>query len=128
MPIAIHAITLCTDGLSTNTAGTRLHFNRFGPTVTQGSGGSVVTPSPLVPGDVASSITAHVFDSTVATTSGTNDSLIQDDWSDMTNPWFYQAPFDHMPECYLNGCIVVTLNTFGATSNLSGTIILEELS
>lgn len=92
-----------------------------------GSGGSVATPRPLVPGDAASSITAHVFDSTLATTTGTNDSMMQDDWSDMTNPWFYQAPFDHMPECYLNGAFVITINVFGATSNLSGTILFEEL-
>ena len=127
MPFAVHAITLCTD-LTASGAGTRLHFNRFAPTVTMGSGGLVITPTPLVPGDVASSITAHAVDTTLATTTGANDSLLQDDWSDMTNPWFYQAPFDRMPECYLNGAIVVTFNVFGAAANLSGTILFEELS
>src|SRR5262245_57295791 len=48
-------------------------IRRFtGATITNGSGGSAPTPTPVNPGDPAASFTARVMDTTIATTSGTN--------------------------------------------------------
>lgn len=51
--------------------GLRVRCRYFPATMTQGSGGTAPTPSPADPGDAAASFTAHVNDTSQATTSGT---------------------------------------------------------
>lgn len=51
--------------------GLALRLRRLPATLTQGSGGTVVTPVPLISTDVAASVVAHINDTTQATSTGT---------------------------------------------------------
>lgn len=72
-------------------AALRMRLKRGTATVTQGSGGSVVTPVPVDANDGASSgVTAHIGDTTQATTTGAFTNLAGFQWD-------VALPFDHFP-------------------------------
>ncbi len=72
-------------------AALRLRLKRGTATVTQGSGGSNVTPAPVDANDAASSgVTAHINDTTQATTTGAFTTLAGFFWD-------LALPFDHLP-------------------------------
>jgi hypothetical protein len=59
-----------TDTTLQTAQGLRLNIKYSSATLTLGSGGTAPTPQPVDPGDAAASFTAHVNDTTQATTSG----------------------------------------------------------
>lgn len=64
----------------------RVSVLRLGATVTASSGGSAVTPTPT--GDAgAANFTARGGDATVATTSGTTETVAEYGWNLMASPW-----------------------------------------
>lgn len=88
--IQLHHIHLEAAGISTAQQ-IRLRLKRGTATVTQGSGGTVVTPVIVDAGDtLAATTVAHVNDTTQATTTGAFTSLAFFQW-DML------LPFDYMP-------------------------------
>lgn len=68
----------------------RMRLKRGSVTVTQGSGGSAPTPVPLDPNDTASVVTAHINDTSQATTTGAFTTLAGFLWD-------LVLPFDHLP-------------------------------
>jgi hypothetical protein len=65
----------------------RITVNRLAATVTNGSGGSAVTPAPTDPADPAASFTARCNDTTVATTSGSTTLKEELGWNIRSTPW-----------------------------------------
>jgi hypothetical protein len=64
----------------------RITIQRFPATVTNGSGGSAVTPQTLDSADAAAGFTARCNDTTVATTSGTAVKLEEFAWNERATP------------------------------------------
>jgi hypothetical protein len=64
----------------------RITIQRFPATVTNGSGGSAVTPQTLDSADAAAGFTARCNDTTVATTSGTAVKLEEFAWNERASP------------------------------------------
>lgn len=92
---------------------------RLPATVTVGSGGTSVTPTPVMPSDTAAGFTARANDTTKATTSGT--ALVEH--PDMMNNragWPYAGPAEHREWCFNAQALVVRLNTTVADSILLG--------
>ena len=76
----------------TSAAQIRLRLKRGTATVTQGSGGTVVTPGIVDAGDtLAATAVAHVNDTTQATTTGNFTGLVE------YFQWNVLLPFDYMP-------------------------------
>lgn len=74
--------------------GLRFSILRLPATVTNGSGGTTPTPSPMDSADVAAGFTAHVNDTTVATTSGTAVALAEFGWNERNSPYEMWFPDD----------------------------------
>jgi hypothetical protein len=127
--IELHAIELSAGGVSA-AAEIRLRLKRLPSTVTQGSGGSVVTPNTVDSGDTkASTVTAHVNDTTQATTSGT--AIIMNAWQ-----WQVLNPFVYYPDrnqgdadtCQASEAFILDLAAApGSSTAISGYIKYREL-
>lgn len=105
----------------------RIEVIRVPSTVTVGSGGSAVTPAPVIPNDAAAGFTARTNDTTVATTSGS----LQSKYLTGLNIRI-PTPFVVPPEWRMvianAEAIVVRLNLAPNDSvNVSGTCWVEEL-
>ena len=99
--------------------------SRFLPvTVTLGSGGTTPTPQPLDPGDAAAAATAHVNDTTPATTNGTASLL----WADGGHNYAgVDWPFRNPPIVGLNQAFTFELlSTVSGTCAFSGGVEFEE--
>lgn len=64
----------------------RITIQRFPATVTDGSGGSAVTPQTLDSADAAAGATARCNDTTVATTNGTAVTIEEFAWNERASP------------------------------------------
>jgi len=96
-------------------------------TVTAGSGGAAVTPSAMLRGDAASTVTSRRNDTTQATTSGTA-IVARADVINPINGYQYLPPVEDRPVIKLSEAFVVSLDTApGASMNVSGGIVFEEL-
>lgn len=76
--------------------GLRISILRLPATVTSGSGGSAVTPKPMDSADAAAGVAAECNNTTVATTSGTADTLAELGWNIRNSPyemWFPDAAY-----------------------------------
>jgi len=71
----------------TQEEGLRISILRLPATVTSGSGGSAVTPKPMDSADAAAGVAAECNNTTVATTSGTADTLAELGWNERLTPW-----------------------------------------
>jgi hypothetical protein len=87
----------------------RMRLKRGTATVTQGSGGTVVTPPPVSQNDAAAAnVTAHINDTTQATTTGAFTTLAGFNWDTA-------LPFDHLPapedreDCAASSCLILDL-------------------
>ena len=126
MAFAVHAIEL---GQKTLTAweAREVTIQRFPATVTQGSGGSSYTPAKLGPNDAAATLTAHVNDTTLATTSGSAAILFARAW-ELLNGFFWMPPPESRPIVAPGQALIVRLGTAPSASMTgSGYCVVEEL-
>lgn len=125
--IAIHAIEL---GQVTQTTigNLRLRVRYLPATVTNGTGGSSVTPRPINVGDNAATFTARANDTSQATSSTTIVDLWSDQWN-LLNGFLWVPPAVNRPFVGApSGAIVVSLDSSpGSAITASGTITVEEL-
>jgi hypothetical protein len=92
--------------------GLRISLVRFPATVTSGSGGSAVTPKPMDSADAAAGVAAECNNTTVATTSGTADTLAEIGWNERNSPyemWFPDERF--APKAKQGEALLVRLQT-----------------
>lgn len=105
----------------------RVEVIRLPATVTVGSGGSAPTPRALAVNDSAAGFTARVNDTTVATTSGTAQTLIADGFNVRAGYIWLPAP-EHRIVVANAEAVVVRLNLAPADSlTISGTLVVREL-
>jgi hypothetical protein len=84
-------------------------------TVTVGSGGSSVTPSPQIINDAAAGFTARINDTSKATSSGTIVSRHPDGWNTRI-PYVYMPPPEHRDIVANAAAIVFRLNSTPSSS------------
>lgn len=125
--VEIHQIDITAGGV-TAAAEIRLRLKRLPATVTQGSGGTAPTPNVLDSGDTKSStVTAHVNDTTQATTGGTAATLAVWQWN-VLGPFQYLPAPEDRPVCQAAEALVLDLpGAPGATTTVSGTIFWREM-
>lgn len=99
-PVKLRGLLLSqtTEVGDTGEEGLRVTIRRMGATFTVGSGGSAITAVAPVhdSADIVWGFTARCNDTTVATTSGTNQVLIEVGWLNRQSPyemWFPDVPF-----------------------------------
>lgn len=100
---------------------------RVPATVTVGSGGSSMTPNPLLVNDSAAGVTARINDTVKATTSGTL-KVLHADGMNTRVPYAYVPPPENRHVVANAEALVVRLNTTPNDSILlSGTAYIREL-
>lgn len=105
----------------------KLSVNRLPTTVTAGSGGSTPTPQKINRGDAAATATAHVNDTSQATTSGTKAVLHADVFNTVNGYQFFWPP-DDRPVIGLSEAAVLSLDTAPSSAmTMNGTLYFEEL-
>ncbi len=125
-PFILHSINLSQKTL-TAVEGKQLLINRLTATFTQGSGGTAPTPVLLSPGGSASTVTAHINDTTPGTTNGTTTNIYSDVWQ-FLNGWLWQPYPEDRPIFNIStGCVVSMITAPSASMTVSGTIVWEEL-
>lgn len=125
--IELHHIHLEAGGV-TSPAEISMRLKRGTATITQGSGGSAVTPAPTDVNDTkAAGTTAHINDTTQATTSGAFTALLGFNWNVL-------MPFDYLPApedretCTVSQALILDLPaTIGAATTVSGFIKFREM-
>ena len=108
-------------------AALRMRLKRGAATVTQGSGGTVVTAPPLDVNDAAlSGVTCHINDTTQATTTGAFTTLAGFFWD-------VALPFDHMPApedretCTVSQALILDLPATITATTISGYLKFRQL-
>lgn len=95
--------------------GLRISILRLPATVTSGSGGSAVTPTPMDSADAAAGVAAECNNTTVATTSSTAVALAEIGWNIRNSPyemWFPDPAF--APKAKQGEALVVRQQTTAA--------------
>lgn len=114
---------------STNTAAAalRMRLRRATATITLGSGGTAVTPiaAPGNPSAMAAAATAHINDTTQATTSGAFTTIKPYQW-DTVLPFQDLATPELRLDCILNQGFVLDLAATIVAVTISGWIAFEE--
>lgn len=102
---------------------------RVPTTATSGSGGSAPTPQKVDPSDAAAGFTAEVHNTTVATTSGTLETLDQFDWNVRSAPYERWWPDPDTRFQVINGQLLVLRMQTAVTDTISAkiTAYIEEL-
>jgi hypothetical protein len=97
-------------------------------TVTNGSGGSSVTPVPNRPGtDTAAGFTARCNDATVATATGTTTTVSAQGWNERSTPWEHEIPEERQPRCSQGEALLVRMATTPADDlTVTMTFYVEE--
>lgn len=72
----------------------RVSIIRMTATITDGSGGSAVTPTPIDENDAAAGFTCRANDTTIATTSGSSTTLEEIGWNERNTPAEFWWPDD----------------------------------
>ncbi len=125
MAVELHGIVL---GQITQTVVGNLNINvkRLAATVTPGSGGTAPTPQKLSRNDAAATATAHVNDTTPASSSGTAN--LHSDVFNPVNGYQFFWPPDDRPDAGLSEALVVSLDTVPASPPIamSGTLYFAE--
>jgi hypothetical protein len=110
--------------------GLSLSIRRFTATVTNGTGGSAVTPVPVDDVDTAAGFTARQFDTAVATTTGTNELKEYLPWNVRNVPSEFWWPDDALaPHCRLaaNALILrLEVATADDITTVQGTLWVKE--
>jgi hypothetical protein len=126
MGIEIVSLTL---GQITQTSVEELQISikRLPATVTNGSGGSSMTPTPDVDTDAAATFTSRINDTTPATTSGTAVYPHVDTWN-LVNGYQWIFPERARPSCKLSEALVFSLDSAPAAARtVSGSMKVHEL-
>jgi hypothetical protein len=124
--IKLHSVQLGQYG-ATAVGNLPIAMRRLGPTAALGSGGSAVTPVPMNPGDAAATVTAHVNDTTNATTSGGTVAAIADDFN-VINGYLHMPPeADRIIVGPNSALTIALLSAPAAAETMSGTATFEEL-
>lgn len=131
-PIRLRGLRLCqtTEVGDTAEEGLRITIRRFTATVTNGSGGSAVTPVPCDDIDTAAGFTARVNDATIATTTGTNEVKEELGWNVRNTPFEVWWPDEnYAPHCRLsaNALIVRCETTAADAIDMQVTAWVEEI-
>jgi len=100
---------------STTTSELRLSIKRLPSTVTVGSGGSAVTPQPMLSTDSAATVTARSNDTTRATTSGTAATLFSASIN-VLNGWQFLPPPEYRPTFALSQAMVIGMEVAPASA------------
>jgi hypothetical protein len=124
--LVIHAVDINAKGQSA-VANLRMRLVRLPATVTNGSGGSSVTPQKTDPLDAAAGFTARAGDTSQATTGGTASSEHSFDFNPITG---YTFPFPEKmrPKCDLSEAFSLSLDDapVGLTLVFNATMWVEE--
>jgi hypothetical protein len=106
----------------------RITMQRFTATVTNGSGGSAVTPTKTDETDPAAGFTARCNDTTVATTSGTATLKEEIGWNIRNSPWERIIDEPDRPVARQGEALIVRLEDTPA-DDITGclTFLVEEL-
>jgi hypothetical protein len=121
----IHGVQI--GAVSTAVQNLKLTGKRMPATLTAGSGGTTPTPQKTDPQDAAASFTAHVNDTSQATTSGTASTVMADMFATI-NGYLWFPPREDRPKIDLSEGFVISLDTAPAASMvMSGTIWVEEI-
>lgn len=108
--------------------GVRLSLHHFAATVSDGSGGSAVTPVKTDQNDPAAGFTARCNDTTVTTTSGTDTTVEELGWNIRSSPWERWIPEEARPVARQGEALVLRLDDTPAddiTAQL--TFLVEEM-
>jgi hypothetical protein len=124
--IQLHEVHITQDAAETSEQ-LPVSIIRVPATVTSGSGGSSATPRKMQTGDPAAAATVEVNNTTVATTSGTLETL--DRLGDnVLNGWHWVWPPESRPTIAPSGTMVVRLGTApGSALTMSGLVKFEEI-
>ena len=126
MPIEIHSVNLAQKTLTAWEA-KDITFKRVPATVTL-SGGTAVTPRPMVPNDTASAVTATINNATLATSSGTIVTLLADEFNFLNGFYWSPAGQDDRIIIAPSQAFCVRLGTAPSGSmNVSGSVTFAEL-
>lgn len=113
-PIKLRGIMLSQVSEVGDTAeeGLRISIIRLPATVTSGSGGSAVTPTPMDSADTAAGFAAECNNTTVATTSGSAVTLVEFGWNIRMSPYETWVPDPQFaPKAKQGEAIVVRMQT-----------------
>lgn len=126
IPIEIHAVQINQKTL-TGWEAKDITFKRVPATVTV-TGGTSVTPRPLLQNDAASGVTATINNTTVATSSGTIVNLFADDWIFVNGFYWSAAGYDDRFIIAPSQAFCVRLGTApSASMTVSGSVTFGEL-
>jgi hypothetical protein len=122
--IIIHWIHL--DSTNSAAAALRLRLKRGTATITQGSGGSVITPPPLdINETLAAGTVAHINDTSQATTNGAFTALFNFNW-DTVLPFDFLPPPEDRPQCTISQGFFLDLPAVIVAATISGFMVFEE--
>ncbi len=122
--ITIHWIHL--EAAVSAEAALRMRLKRGTATVTQGSGGTAPTPASVDVNDTKSAAsTAHIDDTTQATTTGAFTTLAGFQW-DVALPFDYLPPPEDRISCTVSQCLILDLPATIAATTISGFVKFEE--
>lgn len=108
-------------------AALRMRLKRGTATVTQGSGGTNQTPTALDANDGASSgITAHINDTTQATTTGAFTTLAGFQW-DVALPFEFLPAPENRPTITVSQALILDLPATITSTTISGFIMYRQL-
>lgn len=92
--------------------GLRISVQRFPATVTGGSGGSSVTPTPMDSADSAAGVAAECNNTTVATTNGSAVTLAEFGWNIRNSPFDFWFPEERFcPKAKQGEALIVRMET-----------------
>jgi len=115
---------------ATATSGIPVNLKTYTSTVTQGSGGTVVSAQKTVPGDASPTVICHVNDTTAASTTGSVYQVRQDAWN-VIDPYLWNPPSPKdAPVVPPTGAFVVSMPTAltnPQTIQMSGGVLIREL-
>lgn len=97
----------------------RITIRRLTATVTNGSGGSAVTPVARDSIQAAAGFTARCNDTTVATTSGTNTILEERAWNERNTPYEVWWPEEDLQPAVIQGEALVVRNETTVADSLT---------
>lgn len=121
-PIALKSVVIAPVN-RTSLEACQFSVHRLRSTVTTGSGGSSVTPRKVLGGDAAATTTAHMGDTTQATTSGTNETLHGDGWNEVNGAQVW-LPRDLEYTANANEALVVSLDIAPAASVVANVTVI----
>jgi hypothetical protein len=127
MSFMLHQFELNSEN-SSSAAELRVVIKRLTATVTNGSGGSAATISPIGSSlDTTATVTGRLNDTTRATTSGTTTNLFPFGWN-VLNGLFFCPPPEIRPVFGLSQNMLIGLETAPASATtMNGYVVIEEL-